>query len=51
MSTNIAETPTDAGCFLASLLTRPARVIVNGGERHQRIVGKEYELFGGSTTR
>ena len=46
MITNIAETPTDARCFLASLLTRPARVIVNGSERHQRIVGKEYELFG-----
>ena len=45
-SRNIAETQTDARCFLASLLTRPARAIVNGSEKHLRIVGKEYDLFG-----
>ena len=40
-----AETQTDARCFLASLLTRPARTIVNGDEKPLRIVGKEYNLF------
>ena len=40
-----AETQTDARCFLASLLTRPARAIVNGDERNLRIVGEENDLF------
>ena len=40
-----AETQTDARCFLASFLTRPARTTVNGVEGDLRIVGEEYNLF------
>ena len=43
--TNISETQTDARCFLAGLLTRPVRAIVNGEERNLRIVGEEHNLF------
>ena len=45
MVTNIAKSQTDARCFLALLLTKPARVLVNGDERNLRIVGEEYDLF------
>lgn len=45
MTTAIANTQTDAQCFLASILTRPARAIVNGEERNLRIVGQEHDLF------
>ena len=41
----IAQTQTDARCFLASILTRPTRTIVNGNETNLRIVGEEYDLF------
>ena len=45
MISNIAETQTDARCFLASILTRPTRATVNGNETNLRIVGEEYDLF------
>ena len=40
-----AKSQTDARCYLAILLTRPARVIVGGEDRSLRIVGEEYDLF------
>ena len=45
MITNIAETQTDARCFLASLLTRPTQTTVNGDERNLRIFGEGHNLF------
>ena len=45
MVTAIAETQTDARCYLANLLTRPAQTIVNGDEKHLRIVGEEHNVF------
>ena len=45
MVTDIAESPTDARCYLADLLTRTARVIVGNEERQLRIVGEEHNLF------
>ena len=44
----IAESQTDARCYLAVLLTRNARVIVDGKGRQARLVGKEYDLYKGS---
>ena len=41
----IAETHTDALCYLADMLTRTTRVIINGDERNLRIVGEERYLF------
>ena len=41
----IAETQTDARCYLAQVMTRPARVTVNGEERNLRIVGEEHNIF------
>ena len=43
----IAESQTDARCYLADLLTRNARVIVGDEERQVRLVGPEYDLFKG----
>ena len=43
----IAESQTDARCYLADLLTRNARVIIGDEERQVRLVGKEYDLFKG----
>ena len=40
-----AKSQTDARCYLASLLTSPARVTVGGKDRSLRIVGEEYSLF------
>ena len=45
MISNIAETQTDARCFLASLLTRPTWATINGNETDLRIMGAEYDLF------
>ena len=45
MITNIAETQTDAKCFLASLLTRPTQTTVNGEEKNLRIFGEGHNLF------
>ena len=45
MISNIAETQTDARCFLASLLTRPTWATINGNETDLRIMGGEYDLF------
>ena len=41
----IAATQTDARCFLADILTKPARATVNGNERELRIVGEKFDLF------
>ena len=41
----ITKTQTDAKCYLATLLTRKARVIVGDEEKQLRIVGEEYNLF------
>ena len=41
----IAESQTDARCYLADLLTRAARVTVGDEERQLRIVGEEHNLF------
>ena len=40
-----ARSQTDARCYLAILLTKPATVTVGGGNRALRIVGGEYNLF------
>ena len=40
-----ARSQTDARCYLAILLTRPAKVTVGGEDRSLRIVGEEYNLF------
>ena len=45
MISNIAETQTDARCFLAGLLTRPTRATINGNEKDLRVVGGEHDLF------
>ena len=45
MVSDIAQTQTDARCFLASILSRPTQTIVNGNETNLRIVGEEYDLF------
>ena len=45
MISGVAETQTDAGCFLASILTKPTRATVNGNETNLRIMGEEYDLF------
>ena len=37
-----ARSQTDARCYLAILLTRPARVTVEGKDRSLRIVGEEH---------
>ena len=41
----VAKNQTDARCYLATLLTRKARVIVGDEEKQLRIVGEEYNLF------
>ena len=41
----VAENQTDARCYLATLLTRKARIIVEDEEKQLRIVGEEYDLF------
>ena len=41
----IAESQTDARCYLADLLTRAARITVGDKERQLRIVGEEHNLF------
>lgn len=41
----IAESQTDARCYLAELLTRAARVTVGDEERQLRIVGEEHNFF------
>ena len=43
--TAIAESQTDARCYLADLLTRPARLIIEDDERDLRIVGEELGIF------
>ena len=43
--TAIAESQTDARCYLADLLTRPARLIVENDERDLRIVGEGLGIF------
>ena len=45
MRAAITKTQTDARCFLAQLLTRPARVIANGKERTLRITAEEGNFF------
>ena len=40
-----ARSQTDARCYLAILLTRPARVTVEGEHRALRIVGEEHNFF------
>ena len=40
-----AKTPTDARCYLAQILTRQARVTVNGNVSALRIVGEERHVF------
>lgn len=40
-----ASSQTDARCYLATLLTRPARVTVEGEDRFLRIVGEEHKFF------
>ena len=47
----IAESQSDARCYLADLLTRSARVIVGDEERQVRVVGEEYDLFKGGNER
>ena len=42
---NIAKTQTDARCFLANLLTSPARATVNGKEKNLRVVGAKSDPF------
>ena len=44
----IAETQTDARCYLASILSRPTKVTVEGDERGLRLVGNEHDIFEGS---
>ena len=39
------KSQTDARCYLAALLTRPARIIVEGEDRLIRIVGEEFNFF------
>ena len=41
----VAQNQTDARCYLATLLTRKARIIVEDEEKQLRIVGEEYDLF------
>ena len=41
----IAESQTDARCYLADLFTRAARVTVGDDERQLRIMGEEHNLF------
>ena len=43
--TAIAESQTDARCYLANLLTRPARLIIEDDERDLRVVGDEHNTF------
>ena len=43
----ISESQTDARCYLAELLTRNARVIVDDEVRQLRLVGNEYDLIRG----
>ena len=40
-----AETQTDARCYLAALLSRPARATVEGEDRSLRIVGGKHRFF------
>lgn len=40
-----AESQTDARCYLAALLTRPARVTVEGEDQSLRLVGEKHNLF------
>ena len=40
-----ASTQTDARCYLATLLTREARIMVGSDERHLRIVGRAHNWF------
>ena len=40
-----ASSQTDARCYLATLLTRSARVTVEGQARSLRVVGEEHHLF------
>ena len=40
-----ARSQTDARCYLAILLTRPAKVTVGGEDRSFRIVEEEYNIF------
>ena len=42
----IAESQTDARCYLATLLTKPATVTTDAGETKARIVGEESNIFG-----
>ena len=44
-TTPIAQSQTDARCYLADLLTRTARVVVGDEERELRIVGDEHNLY------
>ena len=39
-----AKSQTDARCYLAILLTRPALVTVGGEDRSLRIIGEEHDL-------
>lgn len=41
-----ARSQTDARCYLATLLSRPAKVKTDSGERDVRIVGEESDIFG-----
>ena len=43
--TAIAESQTDARCYLADLLSRNTRAIVGNEERQLRVVGEEHDLF------
>ena len=41
----IAESQTDARCYLSNLLTQPARIRTEAGEMEVRIVGEEFDAF------
>ena len=41
-----AQSQTDARCYLATLLTKPATINTDRGEMEVRIVGKEFDIFG-----
>ena len=45
MVATVAETQTDARCYLATLLTRSTRLVVRNEEKWLRIVGEEHNLF------
>ena len=45
MVSAIAESQTDARCYLADLLSRSTRAIVENEERQLRAVGEEHDLF------